>query len=119
MSYSNPPVCTYRFPAATLSSAATVGRLIGPAGMQGRLVDIATVVTTGVTVAACTVTAGTEADVDAYGSHTVPVSAANAGKNGVTLTSTVVLPANTVVAIAAGGECTAGAGDILVTINWY
>ncbi len=119
MSYSETNPHTYRFPAATISTAATVGRLIGPAGKSGRLIDVAFVVTTGVTVAAGTVTVGTEADVDAYGSLTVPISAANSGTNGVTLTSTVVLPANTVVAIAAGGECTAGAGDILVTIDWY
>ena len=121
MSYSNAYTCTYRFPAATLSSAATVGRLIGPSGKSGRLVDIAVLVTTGVTVAACTVTAGTEADTDAYGSLTVPISAANSGTNGASdsAATTTVLPADTVVAIAAGGECTAGAGDILVTIDWY
>ena len=119
MSYSNPHTCTYRFPAATLSSAATVGRLIGPSGKSGRIVDMGVVVTTGVTVADCTVTAGTEADTDAYGSLTVPIGAANTAANGATLTSTTTLPADTVVAIAAGGECTAGAGDILVTIDWY
>lgn len=121
MSYSNPHTCTYRFPAATLSSAATVGRLIGPSGKSGRLVDVSVLVTTGVTVAACTVTAGTEADVDAYGSLAVPISSVNSGHNGVSTASatTTVLPADTVIAVAAGGECTAGAGDILVVIDWY
>lgn len=121
MSYSSPMTCTYRFSAATLSSTDTVGRLIGPSGKSGRLEDVAVLVTTGVTVAATTVTVGTEADPDAYGVLTVPISSANAGSNGVVTTAatTDVLPADTVVAIAAGGECSAGAGDILVTISWY
>jgi len=121
MSYSNPHTCTYRFPAATLSSAATVGRLIGPSGKSGRLVDMAVVTTTATTDAATALSIGTEADTDAYGVLTIPVTAINLGVNGVSTAAatTATLPADTVVAIATDGGCTAGAGDILVTIDWY
>ena len=29
------------------------------------------------------------------------------------------IPADTVVEVSANGECTAGAGDLLVTVAWY
>jgi len=122
MSYSNPTTITYRLPAATLSTAATIGRFIGPSGLTGRLVDICSVVTTGVTDASNTVTVGTAADPDAYGTLTVIVSAANAGQNGATLVTTSganIIAADTVHVINTGGECTAGAGDILVTVDWF
>lgn len=119
MSYSTPTTGTYRFPAQTLTTGATLGRIIGPKGKHGRVNAVGVVVTTGVTVAATTVTVGTEADVDAYASLTVPVTAANLGVNGPTLVSGHELPADTIVAVATGGGCTAGAGDILVIIDWY
>lgn len=121
MSYSNPVTSTYRFPAATLSSAATLGRIIGPSGKSGRLRDMSVVITTATTVASTALTIGTEADTDAYGSLTIPVTSVNLGVSGVTDASatTEVLPADTIIAIATDGGCTAGAADILVTIDWY
>lgn len=127
MSYSNPQTAVYRFPAATLSSAGIIGRIIGPSGKQGRLIDIGCVVTTGVTVAANTIDVGLTADVDAFGTLTVPISAANAVSNGMVRTDTdgdgvyddVDIPADTVVEVSTNGECTAGAGDVLVMIDWY
>ena len=118
MSYSNPTSCTYRFPAATLSSAAIVGRIVGPAGMTGRLVDVASVVTTGVTVAAVTVDVGTTGAVASAGTATIGISSANAVDNGAVLVEEHVLAADTVVEVSANGECTAGAADLLVTIDW-
>ena len=76
MSYDNPTVCTYRFPAVAVTAAATLGRLIGPAGKTGRIVDIGYVVTTGVTVAASNLIVGSAADPDAYATIAVPISAA-------------------------------------------
>lgn len=122
MSYSNPTTITYRLPAATLSTAATIGRFIGPSGLQGSLVDICSVVTTAVTVAANTVTVGTAGDPNAYGTLTVAISSANAVQNGATLVTTAganLLAADTLHVINTGGECTAGAGDILVTVDWF
>lgn len=121
MSYSDPITCTYRFAAATLSSAATVARLQGPAGKSGRLIDMVVVTTTATTAASTALSIGTEADTDAYGVLTVPVTAIKLGVSGVvdTAATTTILPADTVVAIATDGGCTAGAGDISVTISWY
>jgi hypothetical protein len=119
MSYSIPVTVNYRFPAASVVSAATLGRLIGPKGMQGRLVDIGTVVTTGVTVANSNVIVGTAGDTDAFGTLPVIVSAANAVANGMTRGVDPVIPADTLVAVGSAGGATAGAADILVTIAWY
>lgn len=119
MSYSNGNTMLYRFAAAALATAAIVGRIIGPAGKQGRLVDIGSVVTTGVTAAAVTVDVGLTADVDAFGTLSTPISSANAVANGMTRGDTNIIPADTVVEVSTNGECTAGAGDLLVGIEWY
>ena len=119
MSYSNPTTITYRFPAASVIAAATLGRFIGPNGMVGRLLDVAYVVTTGVTVAASNIIVGSAGDTDAYGTLAVPVAAANAVGNGVTHGVTEDLPADTVVLVGSAGGATAGAVDILVTVDWY
>jgi len=119
MSYSNPQTMLYRFPAATVSAAAIVGRIISPAGKSGRLVDIGFVTTTDTTVAICTIDVGLTADVDAFGTLSVPIQAAAAVTNGMTRGTDNDIPADTVVEVSANGECTAGAGDILVAIDWY
>jgi len=119
MSYSNPTSATYRFPAAALATAAIIGRIVGPAGKSGRLVDVASVVTTGVTAAAVTVDVGTTGAVASAGTATIPVSAAAAVSNNAVLVSQHILAADTVVEVSTNGECTAGAADLLVTIDWY
>jgi len=118
MSYSNGHTCVYRFAAATLSTAAIIGRIMGPSGKQGRLIDISDVVTTGVTAAANTTDVGLTADVDAFGTLSTPISSANAVHNGMTRGATNIIPADTVVEVSTNGECTAGAADILVAIEW-
>jgi hypothetical protein len=117
--YDNPDVGVYRFPAATLSTGAVIGRIIGPAGKRGRLIDVGVIVTTGVTVAANTLSVGDGTDADAYGVHTTPVAAAASGHNGIVRGVDEVIDANSVVVLTTGGECTAGAGDVLVTIGWF
>ena len=83
MSYSNSTVsATYRFAAATLSTAAIIGRIIGPAGMEGQLIDVSTVITTGVTTTANTLDVGTTGDVASAGTLTTAISAADAVDNG-------------------------------------
>lgn len=118
MSYSNPTTITYRFPAVSVIAGATLGRFVGPNGMVGRLLDVAYVVTTGVTVAASNLIVGSAGDTDAYGTLAVPVSAANSVGNGVTKGVTADLPANTVVLVGSAGGATAGAVDALVTVEW-
>ncbi|MHC4362439.1 MAG: hypothetical protein ACYSTZ_06395, partial [Planctomycetota bacterium] len=69
---------TYRFPAATLSAAAVVGRFQGPAGKVGRVRGAEYIVTTTTTTAAAAVTIGVNGAV-APATMTVPVATAPAG----------------------------------------
>lgn len=119
MSYSTPISATYRFPAVSVTGAATLGRLVGPSGKQGRLVGISHVVTTGVTVAASNLIVGTVGDTDAFGTADVPVAAANAVGTAFTAGAVDVIPANTVILVGSAGGATAGAVDALVSIDWY
>lgn len=119
MAYENPLTMLYRFPAASVASAAVVGRIVGPAGKKGVVVSVGSVVTTGVTDAAGTVKIGSATDDDAYGVHTMPVSSANAVANSFTPVFNHEAPADAVILVTAGGEPTAGAGDLLVGVNWY
>lgn len=119
MSYSNPHTITYRFPAVSVIAGATLGRFVGPAGKTGRLVDIAYVVTTGVTVAASNLIVGSAGDTDAYGTKAVAVAAANAVGNGMTRGVEANLPADTVALVGSAGGATAGAVDALITVDWF
>lgn len=119
MSYSNPTTCTYRFPAISVVSAATLGRIVGPAGKTGRIVDVGYVVTTGVTVAASNLIVGSATDTDAYATIAVPISSATATDNGATMGVTDTIPADTAVLVGSAGGATAGAVDALVVIDWF
>lgn len=118
MSYDNGTMSVYRFPAASVIAAATLGRIIGPRGKKGRLVEISYIVTTGVTVAASNVIVGLAGTLAAYGTRAVAVAAADTGNNGATLVADHSIPANTIVTVGSAGGATAGAVDILVTILW-
>jgi len=119
MSYSDAISATYRFPAVSVTGAATLARIVGPAGKEGRLVGLSHVVTTGVTVAASNLIVGSAGDTDAYATAAVPIAAANAV--GVTFTRGVetIIPADTAVLVGSAGGATAGAVDALVSIEWY
>lgn len=119
MSYSNPKTAVYRFPAADLSAAAIVGYIQAPAGKRGRVADVSLVTTTATTVAACTVDVGLAGDVAAYGTQSVPITPINNGVNGFAGVAQHEIPEDTLVEVSANGECTAGAGDLLVMIDWY
>ncbi len=126
MSYSNGIQMTYTVSAsAILSAAGQAGNFAGPAGMTGRLVAIAAVVTTGVTVAAGSVTLRDKAATQTYGSLSVPVLAADAVANGLVIddssdtpTDTAFIPADTALELDGDGAATAGAADFHVTIEW-
>lgn len=119
MSYDNPITCTYRFPAVSVTAAATLGRIIGPAGKTGRVVDVGYIVTTGVTVAASNLIVGSAGDTDAYATKTVPIASANSGGNGAARGVADTIPANDVVLVGSAGGSTAGAVDAIVVINWF
>jgi predicted polyphosphate/ATP-dependent NAD kinase len=70
-------------------------------------------------VAACTVDVGTAGAVAAYATQTIPITAIDTGVNGNVSVANHVIPAGTLVEVSANGECTAGAGDLLVIIDWY
>jgi len=128
--YDNADTRVYRFPAATLSAAAVVGRFIGPAGKTGRVRGIEYIVTTGTTVAASLVTVGNNAAV-LPASISVPVASANdggamtaaevraAGAAQVAGVNDVELDADTVAEVASDGGSTAGAADLIVTVDWF
>lgn len=112
---------TYRFPAAVLTSAAVVGRFIGPAGKKGRVVGFEHIVTTGVTSAAGSVVVDTNAGLTSPFTASVPVSSAGAGAatTAALLKAGAELPADTVIEVQAGGEPAAGAADLIITVQWY
>ena len=122
MSYSNPTSICYRFPAAAIDTDGSIGSIIGPSGMQGRLIDIGYVVTVGTTDAASQINVGiVGGDEDAYGFISVPIASAGAVGNGMTRGADAdeVIAADSGVSVFSDGGATAGDGDILVTIDWY
>lgn len=112
---------TYRFPAATISAAAVVGRFIGPAGKRGRVTGFEYLVTTGITVANGTVVVDTNAGLTGPFTATAEIAAANAGgaATQAELKAGAELPADTTIEVQAGGQPTAGAADLIVTVQWY
>lgn len=117
MSYDNPITAVYRFPAAAVASAATMGTITGPSGKAGRIEDVAYVVTTSTTVAATAITVGITGDTDKFFTQSIPVASAGAVGNGGTYVADVT--ADTAVLITSDGGCTAGAADLLVTVSWF
>lgn len=119
MSYENPLTAVYRFPAASVVSAAVLGRFVGPKGRSGAVVGVGRITTTGVTGAAASLTVGSTTDADAYATASVPISSANDFGNEFTPVYNHVIPADSLVEVATGGGATAGAADLLVMVNWY
>ncbi len=119
MSYSENGLTAHRFSALTLSAAAEIGRIYGVAGSKAEIVDVAVIETTDITVADCTVKIGSAADDNAYGTLTVPFAGSvGDGVNGMVAGVADAVPADTEIVITAGGECTAGAGDVIVYVRW-
>jgi hypothetical protein len=121
---------TYRFPAATLSGAAVVGRFQGPAGKVGRVRGIEFLLTTATTVAATLVTVGVNG-ATLPASISIPVRAINlgggqtdaeikaAGAEEVAGVNDVELTADTTIEVASDGGATAGAVDLIVKVDWF
>lgn len=122
MSYSEKYISsTYRFPAAALASAATLGHIVGPKGKTGRLMGVGSVVTTAVTTAASEVRIGVAATAAKYGTLSVPVSSVAAVANGAVINAVDdnLIAADSAVVISTDGEAAAGAADLLVYIDWF
>ena len=121
ITYDHPLVITYSLRAASVVSDANLLNIAGPEGLQGKILALATVVTTGVTVAASTVVVGTDAANALYASLAIPISAADAVANDVTISTDDdnLIAANSRVVIGSGGGATAGAVNLDVTIGWF
>lgn len=122
---------TYGPITADLTGAANVdARIQGPAGKVGRVRGIEYHLSTGVTVAASSITVGANAAV-APASCAVPIAAINtggamtaaelaaAGAAAVAGVNDVELPADTIIEIGNAGGSTAGVGEVYVTIDWF
>jgi hypothetical protein len=112
---------TYRFAAATLSAAAIVGRVQGPAGKVGRVIGFEYVVTTTTTTNPAVITVDTNAGLTGPFTSSVPVATAPAAgaATAAQMKAGAELPADTVIEIASDGGPGAGAADLNVTIAWY
>lgn len=120
--YANALRETYRLEAAAIATAGVLGRVQGPAGKTGRVVNVSHIVTTDTTVAASVITVDTNAGLAVPVSHTVPLApGVNTGGAvpAASLKGQTLLPADTVVEIQSDGGSTAGAADITVTIDWF
>lgn len=118
MSYANGISALYQFRGATFDTAFE-GFIYGPAGAEGRLISISTVITIDTTGATSLVSVGIQADADAFGTHVVPIGVAEVSQNAMTRGVTETIPADTVVTVQQDGGATAGDGDILVLIEWF
>ena len=116
---------TYRFPAVALDTAAIFGRAIGPAGKQGRVVNISGIVTVELTTNPTIVTVDTAAGVTTPPQATAPAAVADLGFQAVLgngtngLAAASDLPADTVLEFASNGGAAAGDGDVTITIDWF
>lgn len=120
--YDKPLRETYSALAVDLTSAAVEQTILGPAGMQGRVVNISGFLTTGATVAASTVTVGPNAAATPV-TLDVAIAAINTGtaipRANSSMLNQTLLAADTEVEIASGGEATAGVMNVTVTIEWF
>jgi len=121
MSYDLPLVQTYTLPNSAIDTATVKLRVIGPAGLRGRLESIGAVITADTTDAASVVQVGTAATADAFGTLSVPVASAGASTNAAVILTDDdnFMAADTVVEIASDGGSTAGDADLTVTIAWF
>lgn len=123
MAYNQPITSTYTLRAATISAAATLLTVMGPLGYKGRLMGVGAAVTTTTTVAATQLRVGSASDADKYGILSVPVVTASSSAvyNNATIyaVDSNIIPENTPVLIASGGNGGNGAADITVTIDWF
>lgn len=118
--YDKPLRETYQVHAADLTGAAVLATVLGPAGKVGRVVNVSSFNTTGVTVAAATVTVGPNGAASPP-TLTIPISAIDTGLAipRANLVGQTELAADTEVEIATGGEATAGVAELVVTVEWY
>jgi len=120
VSYANGFTAVYRLENVAVDGAAVIDAIIiGPAGLDGRLIDIMTTVISATTVAVAAITVGDATVTDEYGVLTQAVASADAIQNGMTRGDSEIIPADSLVEIGNDGGATAGDVDIVVMIEWY
>lgn len=119
--YDNPIVISYTIPAADMSTDATELQIVGPPGLEGKLLGIEGVLTVATTTAASELTVGTAANDDAFGILAIPVALINTIHNAPTIFTNDALrmAADTRVVIASDGGAAAGTLAVIVTIGWF
>lgn len=121
ITYDQPLRITYLLLAVSLSSAADLLKIAGPAGREGRVQSISTVLTTGVTTNPSDIDVGDGSTGDKYASLVVPVSATDSIANDPTILTgdDVPIPADSLVVISTDGAAAAGAANVVVVIDWF
>lgn len=119
--YDIPLVETYRYPAASLVSVATVGRFTGPVGKFGRVQNLSYVVTTTTTVTAPVVRIDQSTALASPPQLNVPLVAANnvgASTRAQIRVGSILAP-NLEGRVNVTTAATAGAADLIVTVGWF
>jgi hypothetical protein len=121
MAYDNPTSVTYTLENVTISTTGVKLHLVGPAGKKGRVKDIGFVTTTATTGAVTELRVGDVADPDKYAALSVPIQAVNAVTVNAALhtSSHNLIPASTYFEMSSDGGSTAGAGTVILTIDWF
>lgn len=116
---------TFTFPARALSTAGTVAIPIPAGATMARVMDVSARLTTATTVAAATITVGTSGDAASMAVLEVPVAANGTLHNGRTAGSLFRgvwqddgTSGTDALQVSFGGESTAGAADVIVTIGF-
>lgn len=122
--YDNPERTLIHLDAQTLSAAADVASVIGPAGKVGRVSRLGVGVTTAFTVADTVLSLDTVTpSLAAPPTLTIPFTGSAIGDNveatRAALNSFTELPADTLLQLATDGGSTAGAGSVTLQIDWY
>ena len=118
MSYGNGMACLYKFNDVTFDTAFEEF-IKGPAGAEGRVLSISSVIKIDTTGDVTLIEVGTQADPDAYAEHTVPIGVAEISQNAMVRQAVDVIPADSLVTVAGDAGATAGDGDLCVLIYWY
>lgn len=121
MSYANGLQLSYRFPAAAVAGGGILDRIPTPApGLRGRITSVAMIVTTQATGADSVISVGRSGAAAAYGTITQDTASAVGSQiNNFVRGADDSVDEDTPIEISSDGGSTAGAADIVVSVEWY
>ncbi len=119
--YDSPMLITYGLKAASVAAAAELLDLVGPVGLQGRVVAINTVITTATTVAVSDLSVGITGTLKKFATQVIAVLVVDSVVNAFTnfASDSNLMPADTRAVISSGGGATAGIVDFTILIGWF